>query len=658
MKKKLTAAAIVFALISCLAFSFAVNAKDIPNISDYEINLSETEYTYNSQVQLPDVTVTDENGAEVSEDVYTVSFSNSESVDAGEYSVTVSGVADKGLTGSVSREYVINPMQLNASSAKADIEYTYVYYNGGAYKPAVAVEALGTVLQQGTDYTVSYKNNTKSSKAEAVITGKGNYTGTITKTFKITLNAPESTTNSGRTLSSVQLKWSAVNGADGYYIYMYNKKSRVFTKYDSVNKGTTSYTVQNLNYATEYVFRIRAYYKNGNDIIEGDFGKACYAYTAIPKYDNSMKISRRAPSNYADIEYGRYKYCSGYEIAYSFDPNMKNYVHYADNAGVTSRERRITGLKTNRTYYFKIRLYVLVNGQKVYGEWGSVYNDGTLRFNGGISASKRAYSGSMSVSFDRQYCCDGYEICYTTDRAGRSGLNYKYVWGDTSTSNTLSGLASNKGYYVWVRTFQSIDGKLYYGSWSGSANTGYQYEYTYYSSNYVNNADRTTNLRVASNAIDGTVIDSGETFDFNDIVGPRTASRGYKKATVFTGKKGTAQELGGGICQVSSTVFNAALYGNLKINERHQHSQKVSYVPLGRDAAISGSSKNLRWTNNQDFPIKVYMSVSGGTIACSMYTISEEDPGNISIKVSKSGNTYTMRRYHNGSVNYTCTSTF
>ena len=65
-------------------------------------------------------------------------------------------------------------------------------------------------------------------------------------------------------------------------------------------------------------------------------------------------------------------------------------------------------------------------------------------------------------------------------------------------------------------------------------------------------------MRIASEAINGTVIYPGEVFDFNEIVGPRTAERGYKKATVFTGTTGTAQELGGGICQVSSTIFNAA----------------------------------------------------------------------------------------------------
>ncbi len=81
-------------------------------------------------------------------------------------------------------------------------------------------------------------------------------------------------------------------------------------------------------------------------------------------------------------------------------------------------------------------------------------------------------------------------------------------------------------------------------------------------------------------------------------------------------------------------------------------------MPLGRDAAISGEYKNFRWTNNYDFPIKIYMEVSGGYITCTFYTQNQEDPGDIELKVTKKGNTYTLNRYHNGKVDYTCTSRF
>ena len=81
---------------------------------------------------------------------------------------------------------------------------------------------------------------------------------------------------------------------------------------------------------------------------------------------------------------------------------------------------------------------------------------------------------------------------------------------------------------------------------------------TYYSY-YVNNKDRTTNLKIASKKINGTIIQPGETFDFNKVVGSRTAAKGYKKAHVFTGKNSTTMGLAGGICQVASTVFNTAL---------------------------------------------------------------------------------------------------
>ena len=155
--------------------------------------------------------------------------------------------------------------------------------------------------------------------------------------------------------------------------------------------------------------------------------------------------------------------------------------------------------------------------------------------------------------------------------------------------------------------------------------SSYSNLYASYSSKYVNNKDRTTNLRIASKAIDGTVIQPGQSFSFNKVVGKRTKSRGYKEAYVFSGS-GTVMGVGGGICQVASTMFNTALLANVSIVERHQHSQRVTYVPLGRDAAIMWGSQDFRWKNNTGMPIKIKMSVKDGTISCKFYTSKEAKP--------------------------------
>ncbi len=237
---------------------------------------------------------------------------------------------------------------------------------------------------------------------------------------------------------------------------------------------------------------------------------------------------------------------------------------------------------------------------------------------------------------------------------------YMNKWGVMQTGwLKLSG----KWYYlsdagIMQVGWRYINGKWYYFDSQGVWRTGFNNVYEFYSSNYVNNYNRTRNLEIASSIINGTILEPGEIFDFNAVVGPRTASRGYLPAPVFTGATGHADEIGGGICQVASTMFNAALYANFEIVERHQHSQRVYYVPFGRDAAIYQGVNNLRFRNTSRYPVKIGMTVSGGTITCTFYTEEHVSPASVSLNVSQSGNTFTLRRYANGSCNYTTRSTY
>lgn len=151
----------------------------------------------------------------------------------------------------------------------------------------------------------------------------------------------------------------------------------------------------------------------------------------------------------------------------------------------------------------------------------------------------------------------------------------------------------------------------------------------------------------------------GETFSFNGIVGQRTAKKGYKKATVFTGPNSSENGIGGGICQVVSTIYNTALYSNVQIVERHQHVQRVSYVPLGRDAAVDwGAGQDFKWKNTTAYPIKIKMTVKGGKITCDFYTVQGATKPSIKLNVSRSGNNFTLKRTVNGKVNYTSKSRY
>lgn len=121
------------------------------------------------------------------------------------------------------------------------------------------------------------------------------------------------------------------------------------------------------------------------------------------------------------------------------------------------------------------------------------------------------------------------------------------------------------------------------------------------------NAKRNKNIRLAVNSIDGTLLSPGETFSLNGTLGKLTQSRGYRTAPVFIAAE-TVPGIGGGVSQVTGTLFNAAALAGLKIVEVNPHSRPVSYIPVGRDATFSYGTKDLKFTNQTGAPVYVAYS--------------------------------------------------
>jgi len=117
-------------------------------------------------------------------------------------------------------------------------------------------------------------------------------------------------------------------------------------------------------------------------------------------------------------------------------------------------------------------------------------------------------------------------------------------------------------------------------------------------------AARRTNVRLASAAFDGTVLNSGDVFSYNDTVGQRTAAKGYKAAPAYVQGE-TVDEIGGGVCQPSSTLYYACLLANLEITDRYAHRYIPSYITRGMDATVSWGGPDYKFTNNTKYPLKV-----------------------------------------------------
>ena len=120
---------------------------------------------------------------------------------------------------------------------------------------------------------------------------------------------------------------------------------------------------------------------------------------------------------------------------------------------------------------------------------------------------------------------------------------------------------------------------------------------------------------MAAKSINNVVVMPGETFSYNDLIGECSTKTGYKESTIYlNGELSTG--IGGGICQVSTTLYNTVLRANLEIVERRNHSLGVTYVPAGHDAMVSIGTSDFKFKNNRDYPIKVSAYVSTGSVTC------------------------------------------
>ncbi len=160
-----------------------------------------------------------------------------------------------------------------------------------------------------------------------------------------------------------------------------------------------------------------------------------------------------------------------------------------------------------------------------------------------------------------------------------------------------------------------------------------------FSTKYVaSNTNRTTNLKLAAGKINGTVLLPGDTFSYNKVVGARTIAAGYKEAAIYQNGQ-VVDGLGGGICQISTTLFNAALFANLNIVELHNHQFVPSYVGAGRDATVVYGSKDFQFKNSRKYAIKITCSVSGGIANFKIYGVKEDVEYDVKVNATITSNT-------------------
>lgn len=140
----------------------------------------------------------------------------------------------------------------------------------------------------------------------------------------------------------------------------------------------------------------------------------------------------------------------------------------------------------------------------------------------------------------------------------------------------------------------------------------------------VSDRDRSTNLVIACQKINGKVVLAGETFSYNKALGPRTAAAGYRNGKIYSGGE-VVDGIGGGICQISSTLYNTVLMSNLEIVERRNHQFVTSYVPAGRDATVVYGMTDFKFKNTRKYPVRIVATAKNGIATVTMYGIKEEN---------------------------------
>lgn len=149
-------------------------------------------------------------------------------------------------------------------------------------------------------------------------------------------------------------------------------------------------------------------------------------------------------------------------------------------------------------------------------------------------------------------------------------------------------------------------------------------ELGYCETKHTTNEDRNTNLKLACAALDGLILQPGEEFSYNNSVGERTAEKGYKPAAAYSGLA-TVNSIGGGVCQVSTTLYNAVLLADLEIVYRINHGYKSTYIGVGLDATVNWGGPDFQFRNNAHFPVMIKAEVSDGMVKVWLYGTDEKD---------------------------------
>ena len=360
----------------------------------------------------------------------------------------------------------LKPVSNNIPESKIDLSSAVVddiksqVYTGSAIKPSVTVSLNDKILKENEDYTVTYSNNTSIGNAQITINGIGSYTGTKTLDFKIIPKTVSNVSLSSKTTNSITLSWDKLDDITGYKIYKYDSDSNSYKLLKTIsNNTTTKYTDSNLNSATAFKYKVRAYKVVDGSNYYGSYSNILSESTKVDKVTNLKLDVRNATS--LTISWDKVDRADGYKI-YRLDTSTDKYVLVDTVYGESTTSYNHTNRMSATNYYYKVRAFKNLNGKDRHGDYCSRLKVTTKPLKPEVTLSSTT-TKSINLSWTKISArTTGYQVYMSTSKSG----TYSLIGTTSNTSFTKKSLTKGKTYYFKVRAYRTVDGEKIYSSYS------------------------------------------------------------------------------------------------------------------------------------------------------------------------------------------------
>ena len=401
----------------------------------------------------------DEAGEEVKTELdskcYKVKYADN--VNAGEASITVTGIEEEGYCEDFTVNFTISPKSLNDAQFKLTFDKTY--YNGNDKKPIVTVVSDKATLVKYKDFKVTYSNYVEIGTGTALVTGINNYTGTKKLTFKIVLKEPNLTTSAA--YNSVTVKWNTVAGATKYSVQRSLSKNSGFKTIKEIKDGkTVKYVDKDVTFNKTYYYRIIAHSDKGSS-----YSKSKVVSCRVRPAKVGGVTIKRASYNSLKISWNKVAGATGYRVYRSLSEDG-TYEKVGEVKAGKTLAYTDKNLVCGRTYYYHVRAYRTVNNTKYYGLYSDTVCLNTKPAKASWNTSSISYDAtSVSLKWKKAAGAAGYQIYRSTEKDGEYKL-VKTISKASTTSWKNTGLTKSQRYYYKVRAYRKCDGETIYGAFS------------------------------------------------------------------------------------------------------------------------------------------------------------------------------------------------